>query len=193
MNFDWWKGVDFSKVTVNHKWIGYDMDIVEKARIFATAAHAAINQRRKYTDEPYIVHPKQVAAMVETAGGTQDMIAAAWLHDVLEDTEVTPEVMREEFGDSVTDLVLWVTDVSKKEDGNRATRKAIDRQHIAAAPGEAHTIKLCDIISNCSSIMMHDQDFAKVYFEEKRLLLEVLKKGDQGLYNYAERIVLDED
>jgi (p)ppGpp synthase/HD superfamily hydrolase len=169
------------------------MDIVEKARIFATAAHAAIDHRRKYTNEPYIVHPRQVAQFVETAGGTPEMIAAAWMHDVLEDTAVTPEAMREEFGDSVTDLVLWVTDVSKKEDGNRATRKAIDRQHIASAPGEAHTIKLADIISNCSSIMMHDEDFAKVYFEEKRLLLEVLIKGNEGLYNYATRLVLNED
>jgi (p)ppGpp synthase/HD superfamily hydrolase len=169
------------------------MDIVEKARIFATAAHAAIDHRRKYTNEPYIVHPKQVAQFVETAGGTPEMIAAAWMHDVLEDTGVTPDVMRAEFGDAVTDLVLWVTDVSKKEDGNRATRKAIDRQHIAAAPGEAHTIKLADIISNCSSIMMHDAEFAKVYFEEKRLLLEVLTKGNEGLYNYAERLVLNED
>jgi len=169
------------------------MDIVEKARIFATAAHAAIDQRRKYTGESYIVHPKQVAAFVETAGGTKEMIAAAWMHDVLEDTAVTPEAMREEFGDAITDLVLWVTDVSKKEDGNRATRKAIDRQHISAAPSEAHTIKLADIISNCSSIMMHDAEFAKVYFEEKRLLLEVLTKGDSGLYNYASNLVLDEE
>lgn len=170
------------------------MDIVEKARIFATAAHAAIDQRRKYTEEPYIVHPKQVADFVANVpGSTPEMVAAAWMHDVLEDTSVTPEVMRAEFGDTVTDLVLWVTDVSKKEDGNRATRKAIDRQHIASAPGEAQTVKLADIISNCSSIMMHDEDFAKVYFEEKRLLLEVLTKGDIGLYNYASNIVLDEE
>ena len=169
------------------------MDVVERARVFATAAHAAVGQVRKYTNEPYIVHPKQVAAFVETAGGTPEMIAAAWMHDVLEDTGVTPDAMRAEFGDEVTDLVLWVTDVSKKEDGNRATRKAIDRQHIASAPAEAQTIKLADIISNCSSIMMHDEAFAKIYFEEKRLLLEVLTKGDEGLRNYAANIVLDEE
>ncbi len=165
------------------------MDVVERARIFATAAHAAVAQLRKYTNEPYIVHPKQVAAFVETAGGTPEMIAAAWMHDVLEDTSVTPEVMRAEFGDEVTDLVLWVTDVSKKEDGNRATRKAIDRQHISSAPAEAQTIKLADLISNSRSIMQHDPEFARVYLEEKRLLLEVMTKGDPTLMAEARKYI----
>jgi hypothetical protein len=69
----------------------------------------------------------------------------------------------------------------------------MDRNHIAGAPAEAQTIKLADIISNCTSIMMHDEAFAKIYFEEKRLLLEVLTKGDEGLRNYATNIVLDEE
>ena len=170
------------------------MDIVEKARIFATAAHAAVDQRRKYTNEPYIVHPKQVADFVANCpGATPEMIAAAWLHDVVEDTKVTNEDITREFGDKVGEYVGWVTDISRPEYGNRAFRKEMDRNHIAGAPGEAQTIKLADIISNCSSIMMHDPDFAEVYFEEKRLLLEVLTKGDSGLYNYANNIVLDEE
>jgi (p)ppGpp synthase/HD superfamily hydrolase len=169
------------------------MDIVERARVFATAAHAAVGQLRKYTNEPYIVHPKQVAQFVETAGGTPEMIAAAWLHDVVEDTGVTNEDITREFGNKVGELVGWVTDISRPEYGNRAFRKQMDRNHIAGAPAEAQTIKLADIISNCSSIMMHDQAFAKIYFEEKRLLLEVLTKGDEGLRNYASNIVLDEE
>lgn len=170
------------------------MDIVEKARIFATAAHAAVNQRRKYTEEPYIVHPEQVASFVANVpGATPEMIAAAWLHDVVEDTHITNDLITEVFGDVVGEYVGWVTDVSRPEYGNREVRKKMDRDYIAAAPGAAQTIKLADIISNCSSIMMHDPAFAKVYFEEKRLLLEVLTKGDVGLYNYASNIVLDEE
>lgn len=170
------------------------MDIVERAKIFATAAHAAVNQRRKYTEEPYIVHPEQVANFVANVpGATPEMIAAAWLHDVVEDTEVTNDLITEIFGDVVGEYVGWVTDVSRPEYGNREMRKKMDRDYIAAAPGQAQTIKLADIISNCSSIMMHDPAFAKVYFEEKRLLLTVLTKGDVGLYNYASNLVLDEE
>jgi (p)ppGpp synthase/HD superfamily hydrolase len=126
-------------------------------------------------------------------GATPEMIAAAWLHDVVEDTEVTNDLITEIFGDVVGEYVGWVTDVSRPEYGNREMRKKMDRDYIAAAPGQAQTIKLADIISNCSSIMMHDPAFAKVYFEEKRLLLTVLTKGDVGLYNYASNLVLDEE
>ena len=166
------------------------MDIVERARVFATAAHAAVAQLRKYTNEPYIVHPREVAQIVGTVPHSYEMLAAAWLHDVVEDTGVTIEVIREEFGSDVADLVGWLTDVSRPEQGNRATRKAIDRAHTAMAPKDAQTIKLADIISNCTSIKEHDAEFAKVYFEEKRLLLEVLTKGDRELLDRAKALVL---
>lgn len=166
------------------------MDIIEKARVFATAAHGAAAQLRKYTHEPYIVHPREVASIVSQHGGTDAQVAAAWLHDVVEDTGVTIETIREEFGTEVADLVGWLTDVSRPEQGNRATRKAIDRAHTAMAPALAQTVKLADLMSNCSSIMNHDVDFAKVYFEEKRLLLEVLTKGDPVLLAKVKAIVL---
>ena len=166
------------------------MTIVEKARIFATAAHAAVAQLRKYTNEPYIVHPAEVFSIVSTVdGATAEMLAAAWLHDVVEDTGVTIEVIKEMFGEEVAELVGWLTDVSRPEQGNRATRKAIDRAHTAMAPAEAQTIKLADLISNCTSIVEHDATFAKTYLEEKRLLLEVLTKGDRSLWERAHNIV----
>jgi len=166
------------------------MYVVEKARVFATAAHAAAAQLRKYTNEPYIVHPNEVAQIVDSVeGATAEMVAAAWLHDVVEDTGVTLEIIKAEFGAEIADLVGWLTDVSRPEQGNRATRKAIDRAHTAMASAEAQTIKLADLISNCTSIREHDEAFAKIYFEEKRLLLEVLTKGDHGLWEQANAIV----
>lgn len=162
------------------------MDIVERARVFATAAHAARGQKRKYTGEDYIVHPKEVVAIVQSVSHTPAMLAAAWLHDVLEDTEVTPDQLREEFGDEVTELVLWLTDVSKPGDGNRATRKALDRQHTAQAPAEAQTVKLADVISNVSSIIQHDEAFARVYVDEKKQLLAVMTRGDATLIKIAQ-------
>jgi len=165
------------------------LTLVEKAKIFATAAHAAVGQRRKYTGEPYIVHPIEVSKMVENVGGTPEMIAAALLHDVVEDTGVTIDLILEEFGPKVAELVEWLTDVSKPEDGNRAVRKAMDREHIAQAPAEAMTIKLADLISNTRSILEHDKNFARIYLEEKRLLLEVLGNGDSRLMIEARKYV----
>jgi guanosine-3',5'-bis(diphosphate) 3'-pyrophosphohydrolase len=160
----------------------------DRARLFATAAHAAVGQLRKYTHEPYIVHPAEVVSILKTRPHDPEMVAAAWLHDVVEDTGVSIEVIRAEFGSKVSDLVGWLTDVSRPEQGNRATRKAIDRAHTAAAPAEAQTIKLCDLISNTRSIVEHDEKFARVYLAEKRLLLEVMTKGDRTLWARAHEI-----
>ena len=166
------------------------MDIVRKAQVYAMAAHAAVGQRRKYTNEPYIVHPAEVAKIVASVpGATPDMVAAAWLHDVVEDTGCTFTDVHMAFGIDIATLVGWLTDVSKPTDGNRAHRKAIDRAHSAEAPAEAQTIKLADLISNSRSIVQHDPAFAKTYLEEKRLLLEVMTKGDPTLMAEARKYI----
>ena len=167
-----------------------DMNVVQKAQVFAIAAHSAVQQKRKYTNEPYIVHPAEVAKIVAgVPGSTPDMVAAAWLHDVVEDTGCTYTDIHMAFGIDIATLVGWLTDVSKPEDGNRAVRKAMDRAHTAEAPAEAQTIKLADLISNSKSIMEHDPAFAKTYLEEKRLLLAVMTKGDPGLHAEASKYV----
>jgi (p)ppGpp synthase/HD superfamily hydrolase len=167
-----------------------EMNVVHKAQVFAIAAHASVQQMRKYTGEPYIVHPAEVARIVaEVPGSTPDMVAAAWLHDVVEDTGCTFTDIHMNFGIDIATLVGWLTDVSKPEDGNRAVRKAIDRAHTAEAPAEAQTIKLADLISNSKSIVQHDPAFARTYLEEKRLMLAVMTKGDRGLHALASSYV----
>ena len=167
------------------------MNIVEKAQVFATAAHAAVNQTRKYTGEPYIVHPIHVMSIVKTVPHTPEMLAAALLHDTVEDTGVTIELIESEFGSEVANLVSWLTDVSKPENGNRAVRKQIDLEHTALAPAAAQTIKLADLISNTSSIVKHDLNFAETYLKEKVALLKVLTKGDQTLNSWAQAAVVN--
>lgn len=162
------------------------MDVVERARVYATAAHSAVGQKRKYTGDPYIVHPAEVVGIVKTVEHDDAMLAAAWLHDVVEDTGVTLYQIEAEFGKDVADLVGWLTDVSQPEDGNRRQRKAIDRAHSAAAPGRAQTIKLADLISNSRDITQNDKNFAVVYMREKRELLRVMDKGDTHLWHRAQ-------
>lgn len=166
------------------------MDIVEGARLFSIGAHSGIGQKRKYTGEPYWVHTHEVADLVSKLDkATPEMIAAAHLHDTVEDTHVTLDLITEAFGDTVSELVYWLTDVSKPTDGNRATRKAIDRAHTANAPREAQMIKVCDLMSNTRSIVAHDPDFAKVYIKEKIALLEAMTKIDPDLKSMAMKVI----
>ena len=152
---------------------------------FATKAHG--DQKRKYTGDPYIVHPIAVAEIVKTVPHTDAMIAAALLHDVVEDTPVTIEQIKDKFGSEVAELVGWLTDISRPENGNRKTRKSLDRDHSANAPAEAQTIKLADLIHNTESIEKHDPSFYKVYKQEKIALLDVLTKGDRSLMHIAQQ------
>ena len=164
------------------------MTIVEKARIFATAAHEAAGCVRKYTFEPYIVHPAEVVEILKTVPHTDAMLAAAWLHDVVEDTAVKLDTITVEFGPEISYLVYELTKKSKPEDGPRWKRKQIDRDWLSFVSPEAKTIKLADLISNTKSIVERDPEFAKVYLAEKRELLEILTQGDAVLYEQAAQI-----
>ena len=99
-----------------------DSPIINKAKMLAGKAHEG--QTRKYTGLPYIVHPIEVATIVQTVEHTDDMIAAALLHDVVEDCDYTVADIAKEVSPAVAKLVDGLTDVSKPEDGNRKARKA---------------------------------------------------------------------
>ncbi len=165
------------------------MGLVLNAVVFAERAHR--KQVRKYTGEPYIVHPLEVAQIVSSVPHTDEMLAAALLHDTVEDCNVTLDQIEKAFNKTVRELVWWLTDVSDKSTGNRETRKARDREHIATAPAQAQTIKLADLISNTQSIAFHDPVFAGLYMKEKHELLKVLTRGDKTLYSRAKGLVHD--
>jgi (p)ppGpp synthase/HD superfamily hydrolase len=170
---------------------GEYLKLVDKARIYAFAAHHAIGHMRKYTGEPYVFHLREVADMVQLAGGTEEMVAAAYLHDILEDTEVPYNELWLEFGDTVANYVQWLSDATTLADGNRKTRKQIERDRYYHAPPEVQTIKLADLISNAGSICNADKKFAEIYMNEKRDLLPLLCHGDTGLYTRAWKIIHD--
>ncbi len=162
-------------------------NVTKRALDFATAKHAG--QTRKYTGEPYILHPIAVADIVRSTGTRDLVIAAALLHDVLEDTDTTVADLIAAFGDEIARLVIEVTDVSRPEDGSRAARKAIDRAHLARGSSDAHTIKLADVIDNVSSIVERDPEFAAVYVKEKAAVVDVLIRGDAGLLARARALL----
>lgn len=160
--------------------------------MFARRAHAG--QVRKYTGNPYTDHLAEVAGIVAAADvhsivadflkpkWRQVAIAVAWLHDSIEDTDVLDSDIEREFGAHVLRGVMHLSDL---EAGNRSERKAASRERLAAAPGWVQSIKCADLISNTSSIVMHDPKFAVTYLEEKHLLLDVMTKADPRLLALA--------
>ena len=163
-------------------------DLVKRASEYATQAHQRINHLRKYSKQPYHVHLEAVARLVASVTDDPEVIAAAWLHDTVEDTSATLDDIEAEFGKSIADLVEELTDVSKPSDGNRAVRKEIDRTHSAQASSRAKTVKLADLIDNCKDIAKHDPRFARIYLAEMAQLLDVLTAGDASLMNRARKV-----
>lgn len=163
--------------------------LAERARRFATKAHGAIDQRRKYTNAPYIVHPQAVMEIVSSVPHDEAMLAAAWLHDTVEDTPTTLADIESHFGAEVAGLVGMLTNVSVGSADNRYQRKNRDRHHSASASPQAKTIKLADLIDNTRSLLQYDSHFAKTYLVEKQRLLEVLTEGDPELWQQASDII----
>jgi (p)ppGpp synthase/HD superfamily hydrolase len=157
-------------------------DLITLARTFATERHG--NQKRKYSDEPYTVHLESVMEIVRSVPHDENMLIAALLHDVVEDTETTFGEIANRFEVDVYELVSALTDYTKVV-GNRKHRKKLDAQRLSNAPARAQTIKLADLIDNTASIVERDPNFARVYLEEKQRLLEVMTKGDPTLYARA--------
>lgn len=156
--------------------------MLDQAIHFAALAHA--KQRRKYDGLPYIVHPINVMVAVGRYGGTEAMMAAAVLHDVVEDCPVSITTIERRFGLNVSRMVFDLTDQYTHltyPKLNRERRKALEVERLAFISPEAATIKVCDMMDNTSSIVAHDPGFAWTYLREKQRALEVLKPSVAGL------------
>ncbi len=117
--------------------------MVEKAVAFATKSHEGTF--RKGTKIPYIVHPLETAVIVALIVTDEDMICAALLHDVVEDTGVTEAELKEKFGPRVAGLVMEET-----EDKTKCwkERKSATLEHLEQASRESKILVLADKLSN---------------------------------------------
>lgn len=169
-------------------------DVLERAKNFAIKAHESINQRRKYTNEPYYVHCERVVKILSEVINDEEILAAAWMHDILEDVaphnpDYSEEKIRQLFGDRICDLVVELTD-SKLEYGNRATRKAHDRERLRASSIEAKTVKLADLIDNFTDIQNNDPGFSVIFAHETDLLLPCLSSGNAILFSRLSALLI---
>jgi len=175
-----------------------DTSLLDKAIVFAVKAHAGTERRGK--GFPYIVHPMEALEIVATLTPDQELLAAAVLHDTVEDTSITLESIRREFGDRVAHLVEEESDtfqegISEEESWHQRKQAAIDR--LARASRDAKMVALGDKLSNMRAIardysvkgealwsIFHVQD-PKEHEWHYRGLAESLKEL-QGTFAYQE-------
>ena len=186
-------------------------ELLDRAIVFAVRAHAGTERRGK--GYPYIVHPLEAVGIVATMASDQELLAAAALHDTVEDTDVTVEQIRAEFGDRVAALVAEETDeipgqpgndglagrLSEEETWHARKRAAIDR--LSKAGREAKMVALGDKLSNMRAIardyavlgdalwnLFHAKD-PKDHAWHYRGLADALKELD-GTFAYQEFVTL---
>ena len=189
-------------------------ELLDRAIVFAVRAHAGTERRGK--GYPYIVHPLEAVGIVATMTSDQELLAAAALHDTVEDTDVTLEQIRAEFGDRVASLVADETDeipgqagndgrtgndvgLSEEETWHARKRAAIDR--LSKAGREAKMVALGDKLSNMRAIardyavqgdalwnLFHAKD-PKDHAWHYRGLADALKELD-GTFAYQEFVTL---
>ena len=130
-----------------------DTDLLDRAIVFAVKAHH--NTERRGKGFPYIVHPMEAVEIVATITPDQELLAAAALHDTIEDTDITVDDLRQEFGNRVAELVEAESDkfaegVSEEDSWHERKQAAIDR--LRHAPHDAKIVAMGDKLSNMRAI-----------------------------------------
>lgn len=144
------------------------MNVADKAKEFVIAKHAT----QKYGEHPYSYHLDRVSQLLAEFGylGDEAITAAGWLHDTLEDTPTTYEMLVSEFGNEVADIVFAVT--------NEPGENRVDRFHKTALKiqfnKKALVVKLADRIANTEASLQSNPKLYKMYLKEFPLFKELL-------------------
>ena len=155
--------------------------LIEQAKLWGGMKHKG--QTRKYTGEAYFTHCEAVAELVERhymefdpigEAAREDIVAAALLHDVVEDTTATLEEVEDIFGKTVATYVWYLTKPPGLA-GSRATRKALYNAQLNLAPKEVKVIKFYDTFHNHGSIEEHDPGFFETWMPETQRLMAAME------------------
>lgn len=159
--------------------------LVDRAIIFATKAHQGTERRGK--GFPYIIHPLEAMAIVATITNEPELLAAAVLHDVIEDTNVTQEELEHEFGTHVAWLVAKETDIRLTPSGKPLTwmeRKQRDMDNLRDASREVKIVALGDKLSNMRAI-------ARDYTTRGDALWQMFRMKDKATHAWRYRGLRD--
>ena len=162
-----------------------DTDFIDRAIVFATKAHSGTGRRGK--GFPYIIHPLEAMAIAATMTNDRELLAAAVLHDVIEDTGVTYEQIEREFGQRVAWLVAKETDVRSTPDGRQLTwmqRKQRDMDNLRGATREVKIVALGDKLSNMRAI-------ARDYATRGDALWQMFRMKDKATHAWRYRGLRD--
>ncbi len=173
-------------------------EILGKVLDYAGKAHG--KQRRKFSDELYINHPIRVMNTCKEFTDKIHVLAAALLHDVLEDTSITKAEMKKTLetwmekyaAQKTVALVEELTDVYTKKaypQLNRKARKEMEAKRLSKVSVDAQLIKYADIMDNAANIREHNPGFAIVYLREGRILLTKMTKGNSKLHARALKLI----
>ena len=128
-----------------------EKELVNKAKEFATKAHTG-HFRINPEQTPYTDHLEEVALLVEMSGGDHFEIAAAWLHDVVEDTPATMEDVQREFGEEVAEMVYGLTDLPEFLELSLTERKHKQAERVKTESNGVKRVKIADQASNVKFI-----------------------------------------
>jgi myo-inositol-1(or 4)-monophosphatase len=180
-----------------------DTDLLDRAILFAVKAHH--NTERRGKGFPYIVHPMEAVEIVATITPDQELLAAAALHDTIEDTDVTVEQLRDEFGDRIAQLVHAESDqftegVSEEDSWHDRKQAAIDR--LRDASHDAKIVAMGDKLSNMRAIardyavkgdelwnIFHVKDKASHEWHYRGLAASLSELRDTFAYREFERLI----
>lgn len=179
--------------------------LLERAYRLAATAHAG--QKRKVSDLPYIIHPCAVANILAKEGFDDDILITALLHDVIEDTDVVLDDIREEFPKQIVEWVDFVSEEKEDAEGEEVKwglRKEAHIEKLKNAPMEARAVVLADKLHNLSAILYDLKNGENVWdrFHGKKdrtlnyyeNMLAAVFQGEERLKPLADacRAVLDE-
>ena len=159
----------------------FDTDLLDRAIVFAVRAHAGVERRGK--GFPYIVHPMEAMSIASTMTSDQEILAAAALHDVVEDTDITLDDIRSQFGDRVAKLVDTESDRPGKVEDWRA-RKEDSLKRLSAASRDEKIVALGDKLSNMRAI-------ARDYTTEGESFWERFHVKDKSVHAWRYHALLD--
>jgi GTP pyrophosphokinase len=149
-------------------------DRAKSAYWFAKKAHKG--QKRKFSGAPYFIHPESVANLVKKYTKDDTLVAAAYLHDIIEDTDSTYEDLEYSFGKAVADLVQELTSLDKEEIIKQGGKAKYLTQKMNKMSKDALTIKLCDRLDNVSDEHA-SESFKERYYAETKYILDNLTQS----------------
>jgi hypothetical protein len=162
-------------------------DLVQSAKLFANENHDRIFAGRNPAQRNLPEHRKAVVQIVASVTRDEETIAAAWLHDIVEDTPVTICDLERKFGEGVARIVAELTIPAHIGYRSGLTRVALAKKHFAHASAAAKTVKLADLINGCGLLQKNDPGSLAAYAAEAQELCDVLEGGDPHLLKRLRR------